>query len=73
MYEDTNLDQEYPSMYAMVNYMVEENERSGGYGYTFEQFIKLAGEFFNQRHHTDGLKTIFKLFDLDDSGFMPYE
>ena len=73
MYERIGLDKEYPSMFAMVSWMVEADNQTGNSGLTFPQFVEQACFFFSQRNHEEGLRYIFKLFDLDDSGYLDIE
>jgi Ca2+-binding EF-hand superfamily protein len=72
-FEKLGLDKDYPSMYYMVEWMTHQHEHSGGFGLSFEGFIEQAAFYFSQRYHDKGLRDIFRLFDLDDSGFLDFD
>ena len=73
MHEKMGLNIEYPSIYAMLCWMTDANEQKGGEGMNFEEFVQQGAFFFSQRHHEHGLKSLFKLFDLDDTGELDFE
>jgi hypothetical protein len=63
-FEKSGLDQENPSMYAMICWMTEAaKEPPEVEGINFEEFICQAVYFFSQRHSNQGLKYIFELYD----------
>ena len=72
-YEKAGLDVEDPSMYSMVCWMTDAAEETGTKGLTFNEFIKQSAFFFSQRHHDEGLRYIFELYDRDQSGHLNFE
>ena len=50
--------------------MEEANKESCSDGLSFEEFVTNASFFFNQRHHDQGLKYIFELYDPYKQGFL---
>ena len=69
-YERLGLDVENPSMYGMVCWMAQVNKEAGVPGIAFDEFMQQAVFFFSQRHHEDGLKSIFELFDKEKRGYL---
>ena len=56
-------------MYSMVKWMAEAYEQSDVQeGLSFDDFIQQAVFFLSQRHHEEGLRYIFQLFDKDNKG-----
>ena len=62
-----------PSMYQMACWMSVVNKQSKIDGITFDEFISQAIFFFSQRHHDEGLRYIFELFDVDQKGSITVE
>ena len=67
-FEKNGMDKSDPSMYAMVCWMTEVNKDKGSEGITFEEFINNCAFFFTQRHHDEGLRYIFELYDTEKKG-----
>jgi Ca2+-binding EF-hand superfamily protein len=57
------LEKKHPSIYSMIVWMVEVNEEAGIEGLTFDDFLNQSTFFFSQRHHDEGLRFIFELYD----------
>ena len=64
------MDKSDPSMYAMIKWMEEANKQSCSDGLSFEEFVTNASYFFTQRHHDQGLKYIFELYDPQKKGYL---
>ena len=58
-----NYDKDQPCIYSMICWICDANEFSGTEYMTFEDFLNYSAFFFSQRHHDEGLKYIFELFD----------
>lgn len=57
----------------MICWMEEVNEEAGIEGLSFDEFLNQSTFFFSQRHHDEGLRYIFELYDQDKKGALSYE
>ena len=52
-------------MYSMVCWLTDATKKTKADGITFEEFVDHVAFFFTQRHHEEGLKHIFELYDTE--------
>ena len=57
----------------MICWMIEVNEEAGIEGLTFDDFLNQSTYFFSQRHHNEGLRFIFELYDQEKKGALDYQ
>ena len=57
-------------MYSMVCWLTDATKKTKADGITFEEFVDHVAFFFTQRHHEEGLKHIFELYDTEQKGYL---
>ena len=68
-FEKLNFKENDPKFWSMICWMTESYTNSDKFknGMSFDDWLTHAVYFFSQRHHDEGLKYIYQLFDLDHS------
>lgn len=70
VYKKLGMDIQEPSLYSMVCWMAQISKENNSDGIDFDQFIQQAIYFFSQRHHDEGIRYIFELFDKEKRGYL---
>ncbi len=68
VFEKLQLNVTQPSIFNMLKFMNTEDNNTKGL--TFDQFIELATEYFNERHTQEGIERIFQLYDFGNKGYL---
>lgn len=72
-WERLGIDEEMPSLYEMICWIVDINCFEGVEAINFTEFIEQCVYFFSNRNSIIGLKRIFQLFDADGSGHLHFD